>query len=152
MKTVDRKWQVVNGEKLSAVSGQRRVKQVLRQLTDQMCELLEGIRCADSLAMFYVLRQEATALTMKSTKGLKEGPHWPGTWKIEAPHFFMLFMVDWLVWRRLLSFMVGRVRSHSSVSRRSEVSTPLKDWRSGWSLHVLRFHRTLRCREFTHAG
>ena len=74
-RSVNRKWQVVNGEKLSAVRGQRRVKQVLWQLTDQMCELLEGIRCADSLAMFYVLRQDATALTVKSMKVLKEDPH-----------------------------------------------------------------------------
>ena len=36
-------------------SFQRRVKQVPWQLTDQTCELLEGIRCADSLAMIYVL-------------------------------------------------------------------------------------------------
>ena|GEM_PF-2096627 len=35
------------------------------------------IRCADSLAMF--LGQEATALTMKNMKVLKEDPHCPGT-------------------------------------------------------------------------
>jgi len=56
----------MNGEKLSAVSGQQRVKQVSWQLTDQTCELLEGIRCADSLAMF--LGQDATASTMKILK------------------------------------------------------------------------------------
>ena len=57
----------MNGEKLSAVSGQQRVKQVSWQLTDQTCELLEGIRCADSLAMF--LGQDATALTMEGIEG-----------------------------------------------------------------------------------
>ena len=61
----------------SAFSFQRRVKQVPWQLTDQTCELLEGIRCADSLAMF--LGQEATALTMKRMKRLKGNPIGLGT-------------------------------------------------------------------------
>ena|GEM_PF-4255191 len=42
------------------------MKQVPWQLTDQTCELLDGIRCADSLAMF--LGQDATAVTMKGLK------------------------------------------------------------------------------------
>ena len=62
-------------------SFQRRAKQVPWQLTDQTCELLEGIRCADSLAMF--LGQDATALTMKNMKSLKVNPPALGT-KIEA--------------------------------------------------------------------
>ncbi len=74
------------------VSGQRRVKQVPWQLTDQTCELLEGIRCADSLAMF--LDQDATAFTMKN---MKEGRTAPWTRKIEAPYLFMRFMVSSLV-------------------------------------------------------
>jgi len=60
---------MVIGEERSAFSFQRRVKQVPWQLTDQTCELLEGIRCADYLAMF--LGQEATALAMKNMKGLE---------------------------------------------------------------------------------
>lgn len=59
-------------------------------------------------------------LTMKRLKGTLTLP-W--TWRIEAFHLFMSFMVDSLVWRLPKPFMVRSVQSHSSVDRRPEVPT-----------------------------
>ena|GEM_PF-3014744 len=116
------------------------MKQVPWQLTDQTCKLLEGIRCEDSLAIF--VGQEATALTMKSTKGLKETRTLPWTRKTGVPNCFYelahgiarasflnelahgiarAFMVDSFAWRLLMPFMIRGVQSHSFVDRRFEM-------------------------------
>ena len=84
--------------------------------------------------MFYVLGQKATALTMKSMKGLKATWHRLGHGN-RAFHFFyelahgtarafMSFMVDSLVMTPPMPFMVRSVQSNSSADRKFEVSTP----------------------------
>ena len=63
-------------------------------------------------------------------KGLKETLILPWTQRIEALHFFIpfvFFMVDSLVWRQPMPFMVGSVRLHSSsFQEASSVNTIAK--------------------------
>jgi len=68
---------------------------------------------------------------MKSMKQLKETLTLPWTLRIESSRFFYelahgivcAFMVDSLVWRLPISFMVKRIPFHGSAFRGSEVST-----------------------------